>query len=304
MKISLYIAEYLKSHRRLVVPQLGAFIVKSPGGEILFSEMLKRDDGVLRALLTANGAGEIEASGIIDRFIFELRHTIESGSVYKAEGLGVFALGENHTILFRHIAEFGSEGVEEESASVQEAIQSEPQAQSVEPTEPVAPVEMESSVAEQSAVEEPSVVVEQTVEQTESRVDSSAEASVEVKSEPVQSRAEQNRERIKSLLGSHPSEGRSSSKPRRDDPSLRGLRYGKPMKTTDAFTYVNSAPSRRPDTFVVLAIVAVLIALGAILYGYLSDRKKSSLEQDGVELSIQEGQYFDSAEGYLFDYEA
>ena len=298
MKISLYIAEYLKSHRRLVVPQLGAFIVKSPGGEILFSEMLKRDDGVLRALLTANGAGEIEASGIIDRFIFELRHTIESGSVYKAEGLGVFALGENHTILFRHIAEFGSEGVEEESASDEEATQREPQAQPVEPTEPVAPLEAESAVEAQTAV------VEQTVEQTESRVDSSVEASVEPKSEPVQSRAEQNRERIKSLLGSHPSEGRSSSKPRRDDPSLRGLRYGKPMKTTDAFTYVNSAPSRRPDTFVVLAIVAVLIALGAILYGYLSDRKKSSLEQDGVELSIQRGQHFDSAEGYLFDYEA
>ena len=298
MKISLYIAEYLKSHRRLVVPQLGAFIVKSPGGEILFSEMLKRDDGVLRALLTANGAGEIEASGIIDRFIFELRHTIESGSVYKAEGLGVFALGENHTILFRHIAEFGSESVEEESASVQEATQWEPQAQPVEPTEPVAPLAAESAVEAQTAV------VEQTVEQTESRVDSSVEASVEVKSEPMQSRAEQNRERIKSLLGSHPSEGRSSSKPRRDDPSLRGLRYGKPMKTTDAFTYVNSAPSRRPDTFVVLAIVAVLIALGAILYGYLSDRKKSGLEQDGVELSIQRGQHFDSAEGYLFDYEA
>ena len=36
LKVS--IAEYLRTHKRLVVPQLGAFIVKAPGGEVLFSE--------------------------------------------------------------------------------------------------------------------------------------------------------------------------------------------------------------------------------------------------------------------------
>ena len=50
------ISQYLGSHKRLVVPQLGAFIVKAPGGEILFSELFKRDDGVLRGLLLSQGA--------------------------------------------------------------------------------------------------------------------------------------------------------------------------------------------------------------------------------------------------------
>ena len=43
------IAQYLESHRRLVIPQMGAFIVKEPGSSVLFSELLKRDDGVLQS---------------------------------------------------------------------------------------------------------------------------------------------------------------------------------------------------------------------------------------------------------------
>lgn len=52
--------QYLESHRRLVVPQLGTFIVKEPGRSVVFSELLKRDDGVLRGLLRAGGMGELE----------------------------------------------------------------------------------------------------------------------------------------------------------------------------------------------------------------------------------------------------
>ena len=45
------IAQYLTAHKRLVVPQLGAFIVKEPDHTVLFSELLRRDDGVLRLSL-------------------------------------------------------------------------------------------------------------------------------------------------------------------------------------------------------------------------------------------------------------
>ena len=62
------INEYLKSNRRLVIPSFGAFVTKEDG-QIIFSELLKRDDGVLRGLLVANGMREIEAAGKIDRFI-------------------------------------------------------------------------------------------------------------------------------------------------------------------------------------------------------------------------------------------
>ena len=69
--LSLVISQYLESHKRLVVPQLGAFIVKEPGHAVLFSELLKRDDGVLRRLLSERGMNELEAAGEIDRFVFE-----------------------------------------------------------------------------------------------------------------------------------------------------------------------------------------------------------------------------------------
>ena len=92
--------QYLESHRRLVVPQLGTFIVKEPGRSVVFSELLKRDDGVLRGLLRAGGMGELEAAGEIDRFVFEIRHAVEHGSEYRLEGFGVMKPGPNATIAF------------------------------------------------------------------------------------------------------------------------------------------------------------------------------------------------------------
>ena len=77
------VTQYLESHKRLVIPQFGAFIVKEPGHEVLFSELLKRDDGVLRGLLRARGLGDLEAAGEIDRFVFEVRHAVERGAEYR-----------------------------------------------------------------------------------------------------------------------------------------------------------------------------------------------------------------------------
>ena len=74
------INEYLKVNRRLVIPTFGAFVVKD-GGVIIFSELLKTDDGVLKGLLVSQGLREIEAAGKIDRFIFEVRHALMQGGI-------------------------------------------------------------------------------------------------------------------------------------------------------------------------------------------------------------------------------
>ncbi len=274
MKITTIIANYLKQHRRLVVPQLGAFIRKSEGEEVVFSEMLKRDDGVLASLLRAEGLGEIEAAGAIDRFVFELRHRIDSGAVFQAEGLGVFARGENNTIRFRHLPteEPATDIESKEQPQVVPTPQPEPEPQ---PTpEQIEPEVQAERVAVEKGTEEPATPTPQTVEEP-SKEEPSKEPSFDEK-----------RRKIKELIHfeeEHPKEYRSSSQPRRNDPSVKGLRYGAPRKSTDAFTYVNSAPSRRPDTFVILAILAVVIALGAILYGYLKDRKQEQLELQYIE---------------------
>ena len=82
------IADRLREHRRLVIPQLGAFIVKASEGEIFFSELLRGDDGVLRELVKANGIGDIEAAGVIDRFVFEVRNTLDDGRPYVIDDIG------------------------------------------------------------------------------------------------------------------------------------------------------------------------------------------------------------------------
>ena len=67
---------------------------------VVFSELLKRDDGVLRGLLRAGGMGELEAAGEIDRFVFEVRHAVEHGAEYRLDGFGVMRPGPNATIAF------------------------------------------------------------------------------------------------------------------------------------------------------------------------------------------------------------
>ena len=118
------INEYLKSNRRLVIPSFGAFVVKG-GGDIIFSELLKGDDGVLRALLMGQGMSEIETAAAIDRLIFEVRHDLqESGRCFIAN-LGTFTRNAEGVLVF--------EKVKPEQYIIPAAA--------AEPVEPVKPVE-------------------------------------------------------------------------------------------------------------------------------------------------------------------
>ena len=162
------LTQYLESHKRLVVHQLGTFIVKEPGRSVVFSELLKRDDGVLRGLLRAGGLGELEAAGEIDRFVFEIRHAVEHGSEYSLEGFGVMKPGPNATIAFVYEPRPAAESPAEEPAGRKRpTLQPEKVAEAV-----------------KTAFAEPRV---------------------------------------------------SASAKMNPDPSVRGLRYGKPPKSTDAY---------------------------------------------------------------------
>ena len=93
------IADHLRTSRRLVVPSLGAFVVKA-SGEILFSELLKGDDGVLRSILAAQGLGEIEVAGAIDRFLFDVRNDVETKGYCVIGRLGVLRRGAMGSLVF------------------------------------------------------------------------------------------------------------------------------------------------------------------------------------------------------------
>lgn len=94
--------EYLKHNKRIVVPKLGAFIVKQQSGIVRFSDLMRNDDGVLRSLLVAYGMSELEANGKIDRFVFEIRHAIGQNQSVTLKEFGEFRAGENNTITFIH----------------------------------------------------------------------------------------------------------------------------------------------------------------------------------------------------------
>ena len=112
MKLSKIIAAHLESNKRLVLPQLGAFIVKEADGQIIFSELLRRDDGVFRSLLTARGMGELEAAAAVDRFIFDIRHALQHGTPFILEGLGALLCGPDNTIVFKYAPSRGKSDLE------------------------------------------------------------------------------------------------------------------------------------------------------------------------------------------------
>lgn len=204
-----YIAAYLRTHKRLVIPQLGAFIVKTPGREVLFSELFKRDDGILRALLTDGGTGEIEAAGAIDRLVFDLRHAVQNGGEYVIDGLGAFKGGDNGALSFVY-----------------------------DPTAGLSPMQ---TAAPTSAPPHPTA--------------SSSAASGGTGS-PADDRIGRRRE---ARYG--------------PDPCVKGLTYGRPVKTTDPYTLTGNKPARRVDKFIVVAVIAALLAIGAIVYGYLLESR-------------------------------
>ncbi len=99
MDITGIIEGYLQENRRLVVPSLGAFLVKD-SGEVLFSELLKADDGVLSSLLAEEGLGELERDGIIDRFVFDVKYELDTHCRCRFGRLGEFVRGINGAVLF------------------------------------------------------------------------------------------------------------------------------------------------------------------------------------------------------------
>lgn len=208
------VSQYLGSHKRLVVPQLGTFIVKEPGVSIVFSELLKRDDGVLRGLLRDAGLGELEAAGEVDRFVFEVRHAVEHGQGFLLEGFGVLHPGPNGTIAFAY----------------------EPQ-----------PAGMPAAVAADTGVQEAPAAGPRPAKlpYSEPRVSPSAKMN--------------------------------------PDPSVRGLRYGKPPKTTNAYTYVDRPRRRRTDRFIWVAVIAAAVAVAAIAFGYFREANDKEAEMQYLE---------------------
>ncbi len=223
------ISQYLTTHRRLVIPGVGAFIVKDSEKKIYFSELLKSDDGVLRNLLAESGKSEIEVAATIDRFIFELKHaTQEAGGELAVGDIGVLRRVGAGKLLFVPKAE------EPQVPEVPQVPQM--------PEVPQEPIVVDVPVREN---QEPKVMVVESPSMVES-----------------EGAAKYSADKIRELY-SRPQTFREK------DPEVEDLAYGKKQKPLNGYSYVNSSPKKGGvDKVMVFGIAAAVIALAAIGYGY------------------------------------
>jgi hypothetical protein len=216
-EITKHIVYYLQYHRRLVIPQLGAFIVKEWGKEVLFSELFKRDDGALRKYLVENGFNEIEAAGAIDHLVFDIRHDTQEGTPFAIPGLGTLYRNEQGALLFDYRPATTTTG---------QAV-----GQTAQPDETAPTSTAQNGKAEPSEPEE--------------KVD---ETTPHLHTEYA-------------------------------DPAVKGLTYGRPIKSTNPYLNRNK-PARQIDKFMIVAIVAAVLAVAAIVYGYFCENRADEYEYE------------------------
>lgn len=271
------IAKYLESNKRLVVPNLGAFIVKVPRETILFSNLIKSDDGVLRAQLAQRGMSELDAAALIDRFVFEVNYRLEHSGVCALAAFGVLRAAQNGTVAFaydtsakgdvldgdaddkmaKHIAEITS--------VIEPVIDHEPEP-ATEPDEEEAEddevtIDLVPRMEAEPATEEPKEEVKEEVKEEPQRQES---AKVVYAQEREDKRRDEKRHR------------------REQNDYVKGLRYGKGRKVVTGREGATSRKSSKGSVIIVIAILAALIAMGALAYGLYNDWQNQQYLYEGL----------------------
>ena len=251
------IYNYLQTNKRLVVPNLGAFIVKQGqdgARKVLFSNLIKTDDGVLRALLIQKGVSELEAAGVIDRFVFEINHRLDLGNVCALDGFGALKRGANGAMSF--VENQGAKG-EVLDGNFAERL-AERQAM------------QQKKAAEAAAQQQP--------------VDEMEESDEEMTIEVIPSATEQphtiNAEQPRKVDQIYDQEPLTASTQKRPASYVKGLRYGKGGKIITGREYATSRKSSSSDLIMKIAIGAAVIAMLALGYGMWSDWRTAKFDRE------------------------
>ena len=243
------ISKYLESNKRLVVPNLGAFIVKEAGRVVLFSNLIKSDDGVLRSLLVEAGVSELETAAALDRFVFEVNFRLESTGECLLDGFGVLKSGVNGTVSFVY--------------------------------QPAAKGEvLDGNVAprEDNTVAQPKVKVEEKpVEKVVESLPDSEDVQIDVV--PRQKPAPRREVEVK-----RPQQ-REERRQRPQEDYTKGLRYGKGRKVVTGREGATSRKSSKSDLIMKIAIIAALLAIGALVYGFIMDMRASKYDATFIDNS-------------------
>lgn len=248
------ISKYLQTNRRLVVPNLGAFIVKETGRKILFSNLIKADDGVLRSLLAENGISELEAAGTIDRFVFEVNFRLENMGFCRLGGFGELRSGANGTISFNFQPSTEGENLDgniDQKIAERDSMRRADAAEADMADDDQEPIEI--TVAPRSEQVKPA--------------DVSPAEDLELEPKAAKEPAQRQRE--------------FTSRPKSD--YVEGLRYGKGRKVvTGREGVISRKRGYKGDAIIKIAIAAAVIATLALAYGFYNNWRNSQYLNEGL----------------------
>ena len=251
------IAKYLESNKRLVVPNLGTFIVKVPQQAVLFSNLMKSDDGVLRSVIVKSGVSELDAAALIDRFVFEVNDRLAKGGVCALSGFGVLRSGANGTVGFTFDVKAKGDVLDNDAS---EKLEAHLAAKTVENPETTSQVEEKESHDEEDMVIDVVPRIEPTVAETHSQ-------EAELIRKPM---AAQDESRVR--------ERRQHSK----EDYVKGLRYGKGRKVVTGREGATSRKSSKSKFIIIFALIAALLAILAISYGMYNDWRNHQFLYEGL----------------------
>ena len=292
------ISKYLEANKRLIIPNLGAFIVKVPAQTILFSNLLKNDDGVLRSLLVQNGMSEIEAAGVVDRFVFEINYRLQSNGECRLGGFGRLVAGANGAVAFEYAPATegddleGSVNTPAENLSVESVASSVNVAEDVvadvvttaevaaeHKAEPMDKAEPKHAVT-QMAKRSPKTVQQPIADATEDADDDDEQDSVEIEVTPRTRREPSGARRMNRDEVVYDGQRVSASSKMRPDDYVKGLRYGKGRKIVSGRESAMVRRSNKSDLIMKIAIAAALIAVAALAYGMWNDWRASRFDAE------------------------
>lgn len=100
-KISAIIAQYIATETRLVIPEVGTLIRRKESGEVVFMEILRKSDGVLVGLIVNTlDVSPSKANEIANNYIATIKQQLARSKKFVIDGVGVLLLRGNGSIDF------------------------------------------------------------------------------------------------------------------------------------------------------------------------------------------------------------
>lgn len=270
-RISAIIAQHIASSSRLIIPEIGTLIRRKESGEIVFMEMLKKNDGVLTGLVVNTlDVSPSKAADLVARYTATIKQQLTTNKKFILDGVGVLLARQDGSTDFsfnpyaQSIPEPYSNGVD--MLSKEELTPARPAA----PAEQAAPQPKEEPVVEK----EPVVVLEE--EPAPKVVAAPKPATKSEPKSPVRPQDE--------IVAPQPSarkEQPTTQLPKKAEKSDYEVDFDEEERFTSAprKSRIRAHHSRRRiSPLTLLALVAILMALLSLIWGMIPSERPIEVE--------------------------